>query len=233
MIEPVDPACLRSSLVRLTGQEVAHVQRQGPDREQIASITYSTASYRTNLAQVVRRDSSVYLVAEFGRVHQEFVADQADSAISALSDLVLGVRDSCGGSAPSGVRDLIMWSSTPSYEAWFAPGTTARVSVQRAMDRYRLQVDTLARPPGTSVGTSTWVALDRVRIAVPPKGYAVATGCWRGDSLPEGIVVALVRNAKNDPHGDIVQVWQLDGSTLRFSSGPAAGVQCRKQSWKF
>jgi hypothetical protein len=162
MIEPVDPACLRSSLVRLTGQEVAHVQRQGPDREQIASITYSTASYRTNLAQVVRRDSSVYLVAEFGRVHQEFVADQADSAISALSDLVLGVRDSCGGSAPSGVRDLIMWSSTPSYEAWFAPGTTARVSVQRAMDRYRLQVDTLARPPGTSVGTrlpgSRWTA---------------------------------------------------------------------------
>jgi hypothetical protein len=71
MIEPLDPACLRSSFVRLTGQGVAHVQRQGPDREQMASITYSTASYRTNLAQVVRRDSSVYLVAEFGRVHQE------------------------------------------------------------------------------------------------------------------------------------------------------------------
>ena len=111
------------------------------------------------------------------------MADQADSAISALSNLVLGVRDSCGGRAPSGVRDLIMWSSTPSYEA--------------------------------------------------AKGYAVATGCWRGDSLPEGTVVALVRNAKNDTHGDIVQVWQLDGSTLRFRSGPAAGVQCRKQSWKF
>jgi hypothetical protein len=217
MVEPVDSACLRSTFVRLTGQDIAYARHQGANKEQLTSIAYSTASWRNNLTQVVRRDSSVYLETQYGRVHQDFVAGQADSASFALSDLVLGVRDACGGKAPLGRRDLIMFS--PSYERWFAPGTTVRVSIQMAPDQYRLLVDTAASRVGSSGADPAWVPVNRVKISQPPKGSTIATACWDGDSRLEGTVVALVRSAKTDASRDVLQAWHFDAATLRFSAG--------------
>lgn len=229
--QPADTACLRNALTRLTGQGIAGPRRGGPDGEQLSSVSYGTPSWRSDLTQVVGRDSSVYLEARYERVNQELVAGQGDSAIAALSELVIQVRESCGGRPAAGVRDLVELSTSPPYEAWIAPGTKARVSVRWATDEYRLQVDTLPEHFAAPRGERVWVRADRVRVPRLPKGSTLATACRRGDALPEGRIVALVRKGKRGAYTDVVEAWQLDAGTLRFAAAATEGIECRKTGW--
>lgn len=224
LVAPVDTACLHSTLARSAPHR--KVGREAVKRDgQLLAIGYGTRdSDSKNVSEVVRLDSSAYLVSGYGRVNAGFVREEQDSIGFALGAFLLGVRDSCGGRSPRGSRTFTVQGNDPLYEAWPAPGTNRRVSLQWTIDHYLLQLDTLAERPDPRY--TPWVRAALVKIARPPKGFAIATECARDDSLLPGSVVAIVPATDNGFSADVLQAWDVDLTTLRITPGRTEGVQC-------
>jgi hypothetical protein len=222
----LDADCLRKSLGELTNEKTTRSRRLAGKHE-LRSVAYRLKSGDADLAQVIRRDSSIFLEATYGRANQRFFGDQPDSAVAALTRLLLRVRSTCGGEPPAGAKEVVAVSNDPPSEVWLSSGMRARVSVRQVIDRYRLQVDSLGRPPGDSEADSSWVALDKIMIPRPAKGYVLATECGRNNASADGSIIAVARASKREIYTEIVQAWHLDTTTLRLSAGSTEGIQCR------
>jgi hypothetical protein len=226
LIAPVDTACLKHELGAITGREVKKSKRSSR-LDELRHVVYGVDSDSTNIAQVIRRDSSVFLETSHESVEEIFTGEQADSIFDAFATLLLGVRDSCGGMAPSSSRELVVVSTNPPYEGWLVNGSNARMSVKRVSDTYRVLVDTIARRADGSATDSSWVQLERSEFRRIPKGYALVTDCsWRG-SPPDGGVVAVARATKDEVYTDILHAWRLDSVTLRLRPDSNGMFVCR------
>jgi hypothetical protein len=223
---PVDTACLKRELAAFTGREVKRSKHQSrPD--ELSHVAYRVDSDSTNIAQVIRRDSSVFLEASRASFQQIFTPGQADSIFDAFASLLLGARDSCGGTTPSSGRELIVVSNGPSYEGWLLRGTNARVSVKRVTETYRVLLDTIARRADGPVTGSSWVQVERSELRRIPKGYDLVTDCSSGDSPFDGGVVAVARAGKDKLFTDIIHAWRFDSATLRFRPDSNRTFVCR------
>jgi hypothetical protein len=175
---------------------------------------------------VIRRDSSVFLETSPEMLNR-YSGENADSTFDGFATLLLGARDSCGGTAPPSGRELVVVSSDPPYEGWLLDGKNARISVKRVSDTYRVLLDTLAKRADRQVTDSFWVQVERSELRRIPKGYALVTDCRRQGSPVDGGVVAVARANKDGVYADILHAWQLDSVTLHFRPNSNGSLVCR------
>jgi hypothetical protein len=221
----VDTACLKRELAALTGREVKKWKR--PSRlDELRHAAYRVDSGSTNIAQVIRRDSSVFLETS-PEISNRYSGENPDSIFDGFVTLLLGARDSCGGTAPPSGRELVVVSSDPPYEGWLLGGTNARLSVKRVSDTYRVLVDTSTRRTDGAVTGSSWVQVGRTDLRRIPKGYALVTDCRRQGSPLDGGMVAVARANKDEVYADILHAWQLDSVTLHFRPDSSGRFACR------
>ena len=221
----VDTSCLERELATRTGRELKKWKRP-PGRDELKYVAYGVDSGRTNIAQVTRRDSSVFLETSPEMLYR-YSGEDADSIFDRLATLLLGVRDSCGGTAPRSGRELVVVSSDPPYEGWLLDGKIARMSVKRVSDTYRVLLDTLARRTDRQVRDSFWVQVERSELRKIPKGYALVTDCSQRGLPPDGGVVAVARVNKDQVYAEILHAWQLDSLTLHFRPESTGSLVCR------
>jgi hypothetical protein len=226
LTNPVDTACLKRELAAFTGREAKKAKRLSGFNES-RHVAYGVNSGSTNIAQVMRRDSSVFLETSYESFQQIFTGERADSVFNAFATLLLSARDSCGGRAPSSGRELVVVSNDPPYEGWLLAGTNVRVSVKRVSDTYRILVDTIGRRADGSPTTTSWVQVERSELRRIPKGYNLVTDCSQRGSPPVGGVVALARATKNEVYTDILDLWRLDSVTLHFGPDSGGMFVCR------
>lgn len=222
----VDTACLKRELAAFTGREVKKWKRPQRFRDELRSVAFRVDSGSTNIAQVMRRDSSVFLETS-PEMSNRYSGENADSIFDTFATLLLGARDSCGGTAPPSGRELVVVSSDPPYEGWLLDGKNARMSVKRVSDTYRVLLDTLGRRADGQVTNSSWVQVERSEFQRIPKGYALVTDCSRRGLRPDGGVVAVGRVNKDQVYADILHAWQLDSLTLHFRPDSNGSLVCR------
>ena len=223
---PLDTACLKRELAAYTRREAKPAKRHSTPDE-VRQVAFGVDSGSTNIAQVIRRDSSVFLESEEANDQQIFTGEQGDSVFDAFATLLLGARDSCGGVAPSSGRVLVVVSNNPPHEGWLLGGTNARVSVKRVSDTYRVMVDTIGKRADGSPKTPSWVQVDRSELRRIPKGHTLVTECSRQGSPFDGGVIAVARTTRKKVYTDILHAWRLDSVTLRFRPDSNGMLACR------
>jgi hypothetical protein len=223
---PVDTACLKRELAAFTGREVKRSKRSSR-LDESRHVVYRVDPDSIDIAQVIRRDSSVFLEASRESSQQTFTGERADSIFDAFVTLLLGARDSCGGTAPPSARELVVVSNSPPYQGWLLAGKKARLSVKRVSDTYRVLLDTIATRVDGQVAGSSWVQVERSELRRIPRGYAVVTDCSRRSLPATGGVVAVARASKDEVYTDILHAWRLDTNTLRFLPDSSGTLVCR------
>ena len=64
------------------------------------------------------------------------------------------------------------------------------------------------------------------------RGYRIATDCARGDSVPNGTILAIVEDTQTEEYKNIHRAWRLDTATLRISElASVAGLRCINPGW--
>ena len=248
---PADTTCLRSSLGE--GTRYRHLQSRQLEGGRITTVAYSTpAMFHTQwdiVTQVARRDSGVWrgqvyrdssatLAATYVQLDRPIEPAQGAVTTAQMARFLLELRDACGGRSPGGERLFSVEVTETPYRAWVVRGTGGRVAMRLTVDsrryllgfprdagRWVLRVDTLAAD--SNARFLRWLETDTLALPQPPKGTTVATECWRGDSLPDGTLIALARATYTPRYlTEVLDAWALDRAALRIRPVPAAGVEC-------
>lgn len=255
LVAPLDSACIRSAIADRGRHRRSNSGSDADGRTSV--IAYSTPamfhSQWESLGQFVRRDSSVHLGktyrdstislgASYVQINQRIELKQGLLLTGDMARSLLDLRDACGGASPGGERLFSVGVTETPYEAWAVPGTSSRVVMRMTVDsiRYRLtfplnaglytlRVDTLAS--GTEPRFPRWIEADTMPITAPGKRTTLATSCWRGDSLPAGDLVALMRDTDSAYLIDAIEAWALDRQALRIRAVPTAGIECHIEGW--
>jgi hypothetical protein len=80
-------------------------------------------------------------------------------------------------------------------------------------------------------GRLRWIPESPVIIPLPPVAYHFTTVCGRGDTVPNGTIVAEVRTTDAAFYTDVRRAWQLDSATRRIFPTRTDGVRCRNAAW--
>ncbi len=250
LVAPVDTACLRMRLA-----ENRRIGRNEPRRVESPSgsaVVYGPTGMFThnweNVAQTIRRDSSLHggimyrdstimlAVLEI-RINRAFASTEAPLTAAAMSNFILQVGDACGAQRPAAERLYVAEVTEHPYRAAIVHGTAGRVRmrltvedrertlvVTRREGRYRLHADTLVTD--SDPRAPRWLEADTLALPPLPKGQLFETGCWRGDSLPSGNLVALIRLSYDDYFPKVFDAWAFDRSAWRLRRVDVEGIAC-------
>lgn len=237
LVTPLDSSCIHSTLRQLTGHDIRYRARE-PGVASVFESHGAPKRERRRVTQVLDASGGGRLETEEVRISQTFRSGEADTLGAVHLTLLHRVRESCQGEVPSTQRAIVVHSQNdPTYEMWTVSGTDGRVLGRWTMEgmvpnprrAQHLRLDTLAYDSNPDL--LRYLPVDSLRLPSAPKGYAVATDCWRGDSLHPGRVVAVARTTTTAFLNDVIGAWDVDRNSPRIVPGNPGGVTCRNRYW--
>lgn len=250
LVAPVDTSCLRMTLAanrQIGGGEPRTVQVPSGSATIYGSTGLFTHQWE-NVTQAIRRDSSLHggimfrdstivlSVSEI-RINRRYQDSDSPLTAAAMSNFLLQLGDACGAMRPVGDRVYFAEVNEHPYRAAIVHGTGGRVRTRLTVEdrqklmvltlragRFRIHADTLATdsPPGAP----RWLEADTLGLPPLRRGQRFDTDCWRGDSLPAGDLVALVRVSYRDYFPKVFDAWVLDRASRRLRRVDIDGIAC-------